>query len=500
MGTLFETTVKVFDADNAGATDSAPALREALAALDTAGGGDLMILPGTYLLNSFGYRFGSAPYDMDFVAELPSNVRIVGQPGATFKVADGLIDSSTATWKGNVFIALNRENVAIENVAIDFNGANNLATQAQWLSYGLYTVDCSNIAVRRCYWRDTPGTNYIIAYGAAASNTPSGKGFIVDECVFRNGGTSLVGNTTQVDFSAVYSTNFGTRVTRCHIYHDVRPTTWCGGIELHASDSCAVDNIVEDSYPAIYLGQTPSSIERINISDNLFKNCHSGIVFPQGLSDSGDYKNVTISSNRCTLSRLSALGSGYLSDFIVEANPSYGGAADWTQYPFTIHGLNITGNVIESLNGTEADEFTNGVTLSSVNGANITGNTFRGLSGPPLRIFGSPFGSKHVRFTDNLCVDFGNHSHVSNPRFGVGMLLLGSSTNPTASAYTADDVVVMNNTFALSSAATHSSVVYSDFDAGTSLTNWVCHNNIAINLSDDARGTNTADTPVTTSF
>ena len=160
---------KDFLAAGDGKTDDTPALAKAAAAIQKAGGGELMIPPGVYLVGSQSKKAGGAyydPADMFKVSGLTC-LKVSGY-GATLRVAPGLhyggFDTSgvagdftggaaNAAAVGRILELSDSDNVLIEGVELDGNNEK-LVLGGQWgdvdrqaSATGLWMNKCQNVMV-----------------------------------------------------------------------------------------------------------------------------------------------------------------------------------------------------------------------------------------------------------------------------------------------------------------------------------------------------------------
>lgn len=406
-----------------GVTDDAPAIRRALASADT-----VHVPAGTYLLRSYDPSL-SSPIDAAFVFGLRNGQTITADPGAVFKMADGIILDPAAAWGGNVFLAENVHDITITGLTLNLNGARNLVPAGRVITgYGLYSYASRHIVLTGVTMLDTPGQNYVVAQGG-------GDDIRVERSTFRNGGTSIPGNRNQTDFSALYFTATNVVVDRVTIEHDHAPFNFSGGVELHGSRESVTNSRIHNSWPAVYIG--PDSHvggdpqQHVVVACNIFADVGRGVVFNAGGTKAIDM--VEILRNEITLRRYPAFQSEPTRAIDQDMPPG----GEWT-YHHIITALTIAQNRID-----DADASSDAaIRLSQVHGAVIADNDLRPVAGAGLELDNSPWGTKNVTFERNRVDWLGNASAVA-------LSLAGGSTRPPITAFTASNISVTYNAIKL---------------------------------------------------
>lgn len=413
--------VRDFGATGDGVTDDAPAIRRALETADR-----VHVPAGTYVLGSY-VTPRTTVIDADFVFRLDDGQTISADPGAVFRMADGVIAESPAEWGGNVFLAEGTRDVTISGLTLDLNGGNNLVPAGRTITgYGLYTFGAEQVTVQDVTMIDTPGQNYVVAQGG-------GTGFQVLRSTFRNGGTSIPGNEEQIDFSALYFTGTDVVVDGITVEHDQQPFTYSGGVELHGSRQSLTNSRISDSWPAVYIGPdlyTEQELqESVVVEDNEFLDCGRGVVFNAG--GTGAIDAVSIADNVFRLVNFADF-EGEPTRAIDQDMPPDG---NWT-YHHIITNLTIGWNRFDG-NGSSSDAV---VRLSQVHSATITGNRFDDVVGTVIALNSSPWDTKNVLIQNN---DIGWRGTDGAP--AIALSLNGSSTSPPKDAFGARNIVVSDN-------------------------------------------------------
>jgi len=246
-----------FGADPTGATDSAPAINLALAQLGAlAGGGELIIPSGTFLVNS--------------QCRVPSNIRIRGQ-------YNSIININPLNWTGGItkfyalFTTVNVTappevgywrigtgtltyfNIQIENLTINLNRDGAVLTPTQMLNSAFNAVrfeDAQNCSVTNCRFIDSMtqanhnAYTMVVFFVRSQQCYVDGSAFERTSCLFAaesnycgfTNSTSIYGNTSPVETIAgeghyIANNNFG----------EYWETTSCVGIN---SVQCVVEQNV----------------------------------------------------------------------------------------------------------------------------------------------------------------------------------------------------------------------------------------------------------------
>lgn len=435
-------SVTGYGARGNGTVDDAPAIRAALAANQS-----VYIPAGTYLLGSFASP-RQTRLNADFMFSLKSGQSVTADPKAVLRFADGAIVGSPTLWGGNLFMVDGQSNVTISGGTWDFNGAHNLVRPGQTITgYGVYTYGANHVLVQDVTMQNTPGQNYIVMQNR-------GDDFRVLGSTFRNGGTSLPANRSQVDFSAMYFTGTNVSVDRVRITHDQQPWYYSGGVELHGSHESVTNSVIEKSWPGVYIGPDVASGLTVQqgtaVTGNQFLQVGRALVFNAG--GTGAIDGVDFSRNTVRSVSFPALGAGRGID--QDAPPDDA----WT-YHHIISNLMVQDNDFVDGDGrTDA-----GVRLSQVHSGVIQRNRFTAMSGPVFQLGSSPWGTQDVVFTQNtaswlgssgapaITLSFAGH-RADNVRIAANQITRQSSSSSACGVYldgtSLSSIVAAANTFA----------------------------------------------------
>lgn len=446
-------------------TDDAPALRAAL------GTGRNIFLPKTdarvgdyYLLNSIDpdRHEDDDPnfHDNDFVAHMVTDGQeIFGERGSRLLCACGLLPTgyaSDAKHGAAVFGGLSLVDVTIRDFTIHMNGLGNLTESTAGgnlnFHWGVLLLACSGCLISRLTVLDCPGRNCIVFGGFSGAGR--GDNNRVHKCTTRNGGTSLPGNSLQVDFSAIYVDSTRTVVSDCVIEHDNEPVSNCGGIELHADQCVAEDNDIQYSFPAIYMCADESGVDSYGqrAVRNRIRDCHAGITFsPSGATS--NFRRLVIDDNEIVLKKFG--GGIFTSAGMTGILQPRDDTGDFTTpggvYTGILIDSQITNNRI-SENGSlpSSVAWANGVSLSAADNLKVTGNTISTISGIPIIVRGCPSGTKRLYIEDNHLKDWGQNTGPFSLQ-SIYVDWTGSATTPSAPHYDAETVHIRKNRYDLTS-------------------------------------------------
>lgn len=247
-------SVKDFGAVGDGVTDDAPAIEKAILAVYTAGGGEVYVPPGVYLLATLT----SDPNARDSYATLRSGVSLIGAGvgASVLKVASGQNALYYSQNKPNILstdATSLLENVTISGITFDWNGANNLldagATRRNNASiYALYGT--KNFLVEDCEFKETPGNQCIYISNSLGISTTPGSNTTIRRNVFRNNGSGLAGNYN-TDHSSVYV--FDEHYTISDNLFTASQAVFGTAYELHGSHAVGRNNHVYNYGMATYI-------------------------------------------------------------------------------------------------------------------------------------------------------------------------------------------------------------------------------------------------------
>jgi len=267
-------------------------------------------------------------------------------------------------------------------------------------------------------------------------------GLTVTNCVMEGGGSGLIGNTENVDFSFIYSEWANTIVSNNRLVQPYTPYTWSGGIELHDNESIADSNLIVNCDPGVWVASGNQmgalALRNVVVSNNVMRDCARGVAF----WSAGVIRDVVIEGNTISLKWR---GDG--ADYTV-SNDVYGVHMIWRgkTYPWTdamaagapLHNINIVNNVFTCEDNVAEYDFFGGVGIlaTSFKGLNIRGNSFRGMPGNGVLVLGSPFGLSNLVISDNSFSNWGRSPYG----YGKNAIQLDVSGGPATSWDTSEEV------------------------------------------------------------
>ncbi|MEO9021714.1 MAG: glycosyl hydrolase family 28-related protein [Ginsengibacter sp.] len=336
---------------------------------------------------------------INYCIKFHSNLYIKGEGSkSVIRLADHLFDKKDTSANAHLFYGADIKNISISDLMIDMNGGRNLVplnvikNNAAIFAYGGENYYIHDITIKNC-----SGTNML-------NIMKDGKSLIVENCRFINGGNYVgipVANKGQIDFSFVYS-EWDSTIVKNNIFQqqniDIALANYCGGIELHGSNSTASNNSIEGCWPAIYITSSKRELENIIVESNKFLNCTIGLSFWVNYP----MRNILIHNNTIHLAYPRSGKIAICAGIIVpngnakKYNINLANAAP-------IYDLQITGNTIEA---DSMQELSAGMVLHSLHQSKISGNAIKGMNYGGIVLQGSKWGTDSLSVDDNSFIDF----------------------------------------------------------------------------------------------
>jgi hypothetical protein len=437
-------------------TDDGPAIRAAIEAAVTNGGGTILIPDSsTYLINTLS---GISNDRGDYAFILDNNIHIIANQGATLKLGDNMRTKAVNANGAGMFFAAGKDRVSVKGIKIDMNGLNNLVPVGATITgYAIHFSVCSNVEVEGNEIINSFGRNAILLDGRTSSTASGDKGRIANN-VIRNGGTSLTGNTNQNDFSAIYCDYTNVVIKDNKVYHDSYSFAGCGGIEVHNDNIQVINNYIEKSTPAIYLSSDYSGqvLKNITVEDNVFENVTRGIYF----FGYGDFDTVFVKHNKIKLYKNPNLttitvGAGILQS--IDAGGNF-------NYTLKIQNAVIEGNVFtENFTTYPTAGTAVGMNLSALFNVSIIDNIFNHISSAAISLKGNPYGVDNVNIMQNMVRDFGLNMSSSDHN-GISLDFSGSSTTPAQSNFNASNIKITDNKIGLGDSTAQNGLTFYAFN------------------------------------
>lgn len=391
------------------------------AAIDAAaadGVGSVYLSPGTYACTTI--QPGGPNYlEQTFIT--PRNgVSVYGAGVASvIRVPNGFLSGANdATSNAHVFQAANLQNVTFREFRVDGNGANNLNP--------VYDQAAQTGIRNQIAFRLHGGGNNITFDGVEVVNLAGSNAFNLSgagngarflRCRVINGGPWVnAANPNNHDFSAGYSEWADTQVQFSTFDTNPAQTSrYCGGFELHGSNSAVTGSYFRGYYPAIYLSDSPGApVQGQSAINNEIIDCFQGIVFAYFAAG---FKGGTVSGNRIRLYKPAVNTEPSAPVGILYTGPGrtsggyFGTAQDGSPLgnASKLENTRITDNTIEAHPDQMSTLESVGMNLHSLHSVEITGNLLTNLGSYGIGLFGSAWGDNGVlidrnTFRDIACV------------------------------------------------------------------------------------------------
>lgn len=418
-----------FGAVGDGTTDDTGALNTALSALYAAGGGDLLLTPGTYIVTPTN--------DGDTILNVPGpKIRIRGIRRGTVTLK---VKNSSKKYKyvisgvtGSEFTT-DLSNLDISNVTIDFNISNNTITAAGFstgadknnLQDGIGVFLGSDIAIHDCVFMNGSSENIITCNG------PTLKRVQIHNNLFHDNGDD--NSHLSHDVSVIY-----TSADEVNITNNIIQSVYAGcpaantGIETHGSHHVILGNQIVDYATGILpTGIEAATSKNIAIVSNNISGAAIGIypwstTYPSGGHVSGyGIDGMVIANNVINLAGLSvytAVGVEYGIAFSPQSNE------------LDVTNVIITGNIIT--HPLESGAVTNNAASLGIGWNSITGKTLSNARISSNVIANFPLAA--VRFTCGVL-----NVEVSNNQFlNCGSTLDGAITDISKTPVTVGPTIV----------------------------------------------------------
>lgn len=437
-----------YGADITGVADSKAAIQAAIDAADAAGGGTVYFPDGTYLLDAVTTNVNG--YLRNRMLTVYDNIRLLGNGyNSVLKMADGTLSTTTDAHNANFVQGDSVFNVTVENLRFDGNAINNLTANGYTRTgYMVEIYGGGNVVIKNNWFINAAGRNdLVLRYLAGATNRYAQ----VTDNVFLNGGW-YTGTTTKnlynTDFSFLYL-DFDDIVVRGNTIKEEVPDTaiqsYCGGIEVHASNAIVEENIVYGCYPGMYFHNESHDVRNIKVANNILRYCKGGIIVL-------NYQTSAIEDLQITNNHIGM----YSTSFGDDGDYRYGirfkhGTSSWTTGAGTggpYRKVLIDGNTITSDMATATYTHKHwGMNLTSLHDAVISNNLISNLSYGGFQMKGSPWGNVNVSFDNNSVVNCGREADGTDFDYDCGFYihLPGISTTPADTFYS--DAIRFNNNY-----------------------------------------------------
>lgn len=242
--------------------------------------GKILYIPaGTYVFNKGAAQTDEAGTNYPCLL-MRSNLHIIAEKGAVFKVAD---NQSTNASPVNISMFFSNQvlsNITIDGLTIDMNGQNNLINHNNYTNAGVLfsgtpggvAASGTDVTIKNCKIKNVAGVTCI---GMTQSNTVGvtlGKRWKILNNVFENVGLD------SGDHSSVFGWATDVEV-RGNVFTNPAPfnaTTNTGGLcayEVHGSNTVFTGNRINNYYQGLWIGTnlTEEFVSNINVFGNTAK-------------------------------------------------------------------------------------------------------------------------------------------------------------------------------------------------------------------------------------
>lgn len=389
--------VKNYGAKGDGSADDTKAIQSAIDAANPLVKTTVFFPAGTYNIGSYTT---TPNYLENYSLLMHSNLNFKGDGDqSVIRIPDHVFDKTDVNANAHLFYGSKMDNISFSGLLIDMNGENNLVplkiikNHSAVFAKGGSNFTFDNITIKNC-----PGTNMLNLMG-------SGKGLVIENCKFINGGNyvgSSTPNKNQYDFSFIYSEWDNTVLKNSIIQQeniDISLANFSGGIELHGSNTIATGNTIEGCWPAMFVTSNMGDmLENVTIENNKLINCSTGISFwlikPM--------KNIFIKNNEIsiTYSRTPKLTvcAGIIMPNGNEKEYSIRKANNSMLSNLEIDGNTISADITQNMSA--------GIIIHSLQQSEIKNNVIIGMNYGGLIIAGSKWGINSLEVENNTFKDF----------------------------------------------------------------------------------------------
>jgi hypothetical protein len=376
--------------------------------VSAAGGGNVLIPPGTYSIapatTLVGMYTGKAAFTMK------SNVHIWGY-GVTLKLADSQ-STIASPQRLDIFRSVSAvTNISFHGITFDMNGANNKISPSAPTSYNSYSQSAigfdgnngraDNVLIEDCKFINNAGSNNIVMGSPVATGQTLGSGWTVRGCYFDNNGTDTNDHSSIYGWANYVRIESNTFTYPTLVVGNPGPDT---AYEVHGSTQIFTKNIINNYSRMMYVASNnTSATEYIIISNNISYTSTRGVEFYRETAAEYPVRKVQISKNIFTMAddntvteTLTApvfLATGYsVTEVVVDGNKAYKSGTNLGTCFFYFTASTTAGQVDNSIivsnNYASGFTFGIGVNTNATNGLGVfiaKGNTFKNLT--PAGVF-----------------------------------------------------------------------------------------------------------------
>ena len=297
--------IKNFGAVGDFVTDDAEAIQDAID--EASQTGKFVFVPaGTYKLIPATGKTWEGAGTMLCALIMKSNMHILAEPGAVFKIDDDISSDASPTQMAMFFTNEVLSNVSIDNLILDMNGANNLISPNRGVgTYNRYNqahihvtgtpggvaARIDNVRLRNCTFRNTPGVTCIGMQQTNTSGLQLSDNWKVIDCRFEENGID------SDDHSSIFGWAENVEIAGCNASN----TTMYDGTganvfyECHGANQHIHDNIVENYNQFSWCAtNNTSDTQNVVYHDNVAKVRENGTAFYRLTTSTGLLRKIKI--------------------------------------------------------------------------------------------------------------------------------------------------------------------------------------------------------------
>lgn len=301
-----------YGAVNDGVTDSTAAIDAAISAA-SASGKWVYVPAGTYkLIPATTIDDEDTGYVTKVCFLIRSNMAIWAEPGAIFKIADGVSTDASPKSMGMFGTDTPRSKVTIKNLTMDMNGANNPISPNRPASYNRYNQSqilvsgkpggtaayLDDVLIENCTFKNNPGVCDIVCAQSNSIGAGIGRRWRIVNNNFFDGGTDTD------DHTAVFAWADDVEFCGNLISNSVAPGTVgkTGGntcYEIHGNRHRVENNTFKNYIRGIWVSSNFTAAEALDsiIAGNIFDTMFYGVDFFREASTLGQPRNTVIVGN-----------------------------------------------------------------------------------------------------------------------------------------------------------------------------------------------------------
>ena len=250
------------------------------------GNGPYLVIPATTVTSEAGTETAA------FI--MRSNLHIVAEAGATFKLADNQSTDSTPKSLEMFFTNQVLSNVSFRGLAMDMNGANNPISPGRPTTYdvgknmamicvsgtpGGVAARIDDMVIEDCVFMNTSGVCCVLAAQSNSVGVRLGQRWTMRGNLFLNNGTDTADHTSVFAWANEFLTE-GNVFWQSNPYGAVGRAGGLTAFEVHGSNHRFVNNYVQNYFRGMWVGPTYTDIlENTTIANNTFNVNWVGIDF-----------------------------------------------------------------------------------------------------------------------------------------------------------------------------------------------------------------------------